>query len=223
MPDNQEEIKTPEMATESQTPSVEIPVVEQIADIEDTLENETNANLKPYMEKEFNLYKIWRRLPTTIRGQKEKTLILLGFDKALVPLLQIRTQKDFAKKFKVAETTIVSWNNHLEANPEKNEERFAWAKDLTKNLIFALYKNGLADGDASKVKLFLQYIENFEEKTGVKVEDTRETTLLRNELNSVLNQIAEPEGGENASIEQTTDDGNSEASNIELANEDPQA
>lgn len=220
MQENQEEIKTPENGTQGQILSVQEQTNGVTAPGKGNLGVGKSSEFNPQRRKEFEIYKIWRRLPTTLRGQKEKTLLLLGFDKVYTPLLQIKTQRDFARKFKVDEDTVSLWNKHIEDNPEKNEERFGWAKDLTKNLIFALYKNGLQDGDASKVKLFLQYIENYEEKTGVKVEDTRETTLLRNELNSVLTQITEPEGS-NASNDEVA--GSQESGSAEPINENAQA
>jgi len=117
-------------------------------------------------EQDFQAYILWKSLPDILYGKDTKTLEALGItDEATKELLKLKTQTQFAERFGIAEVaTLTDWNkkikdNNLLINPK---ELF---KDKIKNVLTALYRNALIEGDAPRVKLLFQYVEDWKEKS----------------------------------------------------------
>ena len=137
---------------------------------------------QPIRNKIFEIYTIWKSLPPLVRREGVKAIDRLGFeDEDLThKLLLIQTQKDFAKEFKVAENTLTSWNEKLEADDSLYEARKKWVKKLMSNILAAVTKAALEEGDVSRVKFLAQYTGEYVEKSEIiNPEITKQTELLR--------------------------------------------
>lgn len=114
----------------------------------------------------YDVYVIWQSLPATLRGTKVKYLKDQGIaDPDALALLEIRTQRDFARKYGVCEETLCDWNNRPDLMRRVNKARQEWAHKLTSNVYHALYRGILREGDASRVKFWAQLFEGYVERT----------------------------------------------------------
>jgi hypothetical protein len=114
-----------------------------------------------YKTQDFESYAMWKALPTFLRGQPRQVLEKFGVDEEIaLSLLEIRTQTEFAKRFGIKDlATLTDWNKLLEREgliPRIHE----WARKLTPNVIFALYRNASKHGRAAEVKAWLEIVEN---------------------------------------------------------------
>lgn len=154
--------------------------------------NPIESHFVPDLKREFELYNIWKNMPPLAKNQSDEVLISNGVPEFMIEVMRIKTQKEFASIYGLNEATLVDWNKKIEEN---NIDQFSWAKHLSKNMLMALYRSGLKKGSADQIKAWFQIVEGWIPKTESKIEDTRETTLLREELSEILNQITEGNGG----------------------------
>jgi hypothetical protein len=121
----------------------------------------TNANSQGvYKTQDFESYAMWKAMPSILRGQPRQVLERFGIDDEIaVDLLEIKTQKEFAKKFNIKDpATLTDWNKKIEKEgliPGIN----AWARKLTPNVLLALYKAISKDGKASEVRVWYELVE----------------------------------------------------------------
>jgi len=114
-----------------------------------------------YKKQDFDSYVMWKAMPSVWRGKPRQVLENNGIDEEMaISLLEIKNQTEFAKKFGIKDmTTLSEWNKKIEKEgllPKIN----AWARKLTPNVIWALYKTAIRDGKAPEVKAWLEHIEN---------------------------------------------------------------
>ena len=109
---------------------------------------------------DFETYALWKSLPSFLRGQPRHVLEKLGIDDEIaLSLLEIKTQTEFAKRFGIKDlATLTDWNKRLEDEgmiPRIN----AWARKLTPNVIFALYRTARKYGKAGDVRTWFELVE----------------------------------------------------------------
>jgi hypothetical protein len=111
-------------------------------------------------DREFELYVIWKSLPARLLRSGPEELKALGIEEeTLRELVAIKTQGDFAKKFGIRHLgTLTDWNAKIEEAGLMNGTR-AWAKKLTANVLLAFYRQALVEGDAARVKAWMQIVE----------------------------------------------------------------
>ena len=127
----------------------------------------TNSNEKRitntgvYLKQEFTSYIKWKSLPTFLRGQPEPVLIKMGInDPEVFELLKIKTQTEFAEKYGVRDLgTLTDWNKRI-VEEGLLEDIYGWARQLTPNVVLALYKNVTKNGRAHEVRAWFELIEN---------------------------------------------------------------
>jgi hypothetical protein len=127
-------------------------------------------NRKPVFGRAYEAYLTWISLPSILKGQNDvQFYIERGFkDEGIIQLLQIKTQGEFAKAYGIKnKNTLSEWNQRAEAKDRLTQVR-KWAAKLTPNVLMALYSKILKEGDAPRVKLWAQLIEEWNES--VKVE-----------------------------------------------------
>lgn len=128
-----------------------------------------------YKSTEFITYRTWRSLPAILRGMDTEALAKSGFeDPDIIDLLSIRTQGQFAERFKMNPNTLSVWNKYLDENGDRFKEANVWASKLVKEVIAATYRAAtLRDPKANADrKLFLQlagWVEKTEQKHEVEV------------------------------------------------------
>ncbi len=88
------------------------------------------ANRNPYKRREFLCYRAWRAIPLFPNLSNEISYAMRamgfdGFDNAFVlEIIGIRTQAEFAKRFKVTSSeTLSEWNKILDADGSHHELR----------------------------------------------------------------------------------------------------
>jgi hypothetical protein len=114
----------------------------------------------PYKNQAYETYALWKSLPSFLKGQPQRALEKFGIEEeSLFELLSIKTQLDFSKKYKVDAGTLTDWNKRLEKDGLVTDIN-SWARKLTPNVIFALYKNIIKSGRAHEVKAWFEIIEN---------------------------------------------------------------
>ncbi len=109
---------------------------------------------------DFETYAMWKALPSFLRGQPRQALEKLGLDEDItLSLLEIRSQAEFAKRFDIKDpATLTDWNKRLMQEgliPRMHE----WARKLTPNVIWALYRTATKQGRAAEVKAWLEVVE----------------------------------------------------------------
>jgi hypothetical protein len=113
-----------------------------------------------YRTQDFETYAMWKALPSFLRGQPRLVLEKFGIDEEIaINLLEIKTQTEFAKRFDIKDlATLTDWNKRLEKEGLISRMH-AWARRLTPNVIFALYRTASKNGKAAEVKAWLEIVE----------------------------------------------------------------
>lgn len=119
-----------------------------------------------YKKPEFRAYVIWKSLPAMLRGMKVENLNKLGINDDLsISMLEIKTQTEFAKKFKIKRATCSEWNNILVDDNLIHDNILRWAKMITPNVIMALGRTAVRTGKAQEVMAWEKLIEDYTDKT----------------------------------------------------------
>ena len=79
------------------------------------------------------------------------------------------TDEAFSKKYKVDTSTLYAWRKDPEFWKELKEIFKLWGKDRTPDVIAGMYKKAVSEGNAAEVKLWLQYFDDWKEKSEVNV------------------------------------------------------
>lgn len=115
----------------------------------------------------FALYKIWRGIPPLMRGQDPQLIARLGIDdQDIADLMEIKTQNEFSKRHDVDIGTLTDWNKRLDKDEDIQDSK-KWFRRLTRNVVSALYRKALIEGDAARAKLWFQYVESWQESFGI--------------------------------------------------------
>jgi hypothetical protein len=129
----------------------------------------TKKTENPYKKEVFETYISWKSVPAFMR--KYDTTVLaerLGIEEvALIELIAIRTQTEFAQKYDVEPSTLSNWNKLIEKRDILPDMR-QWAKKLTRNVLWSLYKTIMEKGDANSILLWLKLIEGWTENNNPK-------------------------------------------------------
>ena len=122
--------------------------------------NEEDFTKDPYKKQTYETYALWKSLPSFLKGQPRVALEKFGVEEeAAFELLAIKTQLEFSKIYKIDVGTLTDWNKRLEKDGLITGIN-SWARKLTPNVIFALYKNIIKSGRAHEVKAWFEIVEN---------------------------------------------------------------
>ncbi len=135
---------------------------------------------QPRKKKIYDLYILWLALPPMFSEKGEIGFDALGIkDDFVRELCYIKTKKAFAEKYGINKDTITAWDKRIDINEPLLVERRKWLSRVLGNVLGAVYRKVLIDGDASKAKFLAQYAGEFtEEFRGIdsdKVTDIRIT------------------------------------------------
>ena len=121
---------------------------------------EEDFSKDPYKKQVYETYALWKSLPSFLKGQPRVALEKFGIEEeAIFELLGIKTQLAFSKAYEIDVSTLTEWNKRLEKDGLILGIN-AWARKLTPNVIFALYKNIIKSGRAHEVRAWFEIIEN---------------------------------------------------------------
>lgn len=148
---------------------------QKTAKIEDR-KKEIDKEKGVYKTAEFQTYIIWKSLPAMLKGANRATLEKFGIDDELsISMLEIKTQTEFAKRFKIKIGTCTEWNKILIDENLIYGSIKRWAKMITPNVIMALGKIAMKTGKAPEVMAWLKIIEGFNDKSEAEAsEDLKE-------------------------------------------------
>ena len=126
-------------------------------------------------QKLFKIYQLWLSLPPILLGEDADKLRKQGIaSEQLLKLLSVTTKTQFRDVFfdesdgsKLSWETIAKWDRKIEEEPALLSDRMKWAKELTSNVLYSLYRQAMLEGDAARVKLFMQLVESWVEKKGI--------------------------------------------------------
>lgn len=125
------------------------------------MEEEVQRKSGVYRKQDFNSYILWKSLPSYLKGQPKAVLEKFGIsDETALELLQIKNQSEFASKFSIKDLgTLTDWNKKIEKEGLVTSIN-SWARNLTPNVVLALYKNVSKHGKAQEVRAWFEIIEN---------------------------------------------------------------
>ncbi len=125
----------------------------------------TKNTAQPYRRDVFEVYKTWRTIPVLLKRQIAERVAqqLTDEDAQYGELLKIRTQTEFSQKYGVEMSTLTNWNNLIKQN-ESLSEISRWGHNLTKNVLFSLYRRAIQTGDPGSVALWLQVVAGWSPK-----------------------------------------------------------
>lgn len=157
--------------------------------------NQINPNFQPKKQAEYRAYLIWKNMPMKWLGMGREYLENMGIrNEEILMLSGIQTQKDFADKFGLNETTLVEWNKHKIPIEYQDIDWRKWAAPLTKNVVATLYDritgSEKGDGDAARIKLWLQAVDGYVEEQNINHDVSHATLLGVRELIVGLNKKA---------------------------------
>lgn len=121
---------------------------------------EDDFSKDPYKKQVYETYALWKSLPSFLKGQPRVALEKFGIEEeTMFELLGIKTQLVFSKTYDVDVSTLTEWNKRLEKEGLIKDIN-SWARKLTPNVVFALYKNIVKSGRAHEVKAWFEIVEN---------------------------------------------------------------
>ncbi|MFA5368935.1 MAG: hypothetical protein WC303_02920 [Candidatus Paceibacterota bacterium] len=113
--------------------------------MKDTPNNSKNNGLRGLKHQmEYLDFITWISTPSTIRIPK--------------------TQQELSKQFRVGQDTLSEWKNRPEFWKRVAKKRKQWGQERTPDVVMSLYNKILKDGNATEVKLWFQYFEEWSEK-----------------------------------------------------------
>ena|SRR6266568_4033066 len=133
--------------------------------MQDNIPKNTKNTSSPYKRSVFDLYTAWRSIPVFIRKEEYSEILedLKLDEQLLTDLIKINNQTEFAEKYHVENSTLTNWNKLIKKRDILGDTN-KWAKKLTKNVLFALYKNAINTGNPASIKLWLQVVHGWTEK-----------------------------------------------------------
>ena len=123
---------------------------------------------KKYTHQLFNM---WVTLPDQFKGMPERLTSLLGItDEVTLEVLKMTSMKAFAEEYGVIAQTLSRWRRELERSDDYLPQVKDHMKKLTKNLMAALYRKAMEEGDAPRFTAWMKIIEGWREQLGVETD-----------------------------------------------------
>ena len=125
----------------------------------------TKNTAQPYRRDVFEVYKTWRTIPVLLKHQITERVAqqLTDEDAQYGELLKIKNQTEFSEKYDVQMSTLTNWNNLIRKN-ESLSDMSKWGQNLTKNVLFSLYRRIIQTGDPGAISLWLQVVAGWSPK-----------------------------------------------------------
>lgn len=122
--------------------------------------NNEDFSKDPYKKQIYDTYALWKSLPSFLKGRPKAHLEKFGIEEDIVfDLLAIKTQAQFSQIYNIDVGTLTDWNKRLEQDGLIKDLN-SWARKLTPNVVFALYKNITKNGRAQEVRAWYELIEH---------------------------------------------------------------
>ncbi len=89
-------------------------------------------------------------------------------------IFSIQNQTEFAKIYKIENSTLTNWNKLIDRE-DLLKDVLEPMRRLTKNVLWALYKNVLETGDADRARLWFQYVDGWKYQSSHHKEERKYT------------------------------------------------
>lgn len=142
----------------------------------------------PNKDREYTVYLIWKSLPRNpvIEQEVLENFALNDLEKTL--LNRLKTQGDFAKQFGLHPSTLTEWNQRAIPEEFARYDWRDWAKELTKEVVFALYQGIIEHKDAARVRLWFQLVDPDALKRPNETKKSNEEEIF-NVMNEIVEQL----------------------------------
>jgi hypothetical protein len=145
----------------------------------------TDADFEPDKEREYELFLVWRTMSRPMKELGTPYLDQLGInDEKIRELAGIKTQKEFAEKYKVDPDTLTRWKKHPVPERYADIHPKKWLKETVPEIYRLLFTGFNERKDPATGKLLLEASDEYIQKSEIKVDGTAE-------LFEGLRQIAE--------------------------------
>lgn len=115
-----------------------------------------------------DLFLMWLSIPHTFRNMPDGVADKMGIeDVTIMELMKVKSQSEFGKMFGVAEQRLVVWKHEWAEKGEFAATKTFFRK-LTKNMIGAMYRKALIEGDAARAMAWMKIVEDWTEQFGVR-------------------------------------------------------
>jgi len=128
-------------------------------------------------EKEYSLFVTWLNMPNIYKLKTPQELKNMGLDNDLIDLVAIKNLKEFSSKIGVTIQTLHKWREEAKNSGHYKRKFKEWAKDLTPNVVGKLYEQIMKEGDAARIKLWKEFIEEEGDKLSI---DASLAKILKN-------------------------------------------
>lgn len=136
------------------------------------------------------VFRLWLSMPDQFKGAPDRIVSLLGLtDPIALELLKLPTMQAFADEFGVMRTTLSRWRGEVERDKDFALDVKKQLRTVTRNVLGALYRKALEEADAARIKIWLQYVEDWREHLGV--EHTGYVSTLTDEEKRALDKVIE--------------------------------
>jgi hypothetical protein len=110
----------------------------------------------------FELFASWIAMSPLLRLLTDKELEKIGVDDpAELKLLQIRTHKEFAQRFKISVDTLIDWKKRDDFWDLVDGFELKWGWQKTPSVLAGFYRKTVSEADSGRVKLWLQYFKKW--------------------------------------------------------------
>lgn len=152
--------------------------------------DKNNAKVRLRRYREFETYAKWFSLSPVLRLLSEDQLNKLGIDSPEeLELLKIKNQREFARKFKIGEDVLSEWKQREDFWQLVDKLKKQWGKSKTPSVLVGFFKKAVSEADAARVKLWLEYFEDW--KTKSEIDINQETKIEEKSIEEIVNKISD--------------------------------
>lgn len=163
-----QKIKTKKNKAEEELTLIERAMREKDMSISEKKRSDANGDGRKHTHRLFNM---WVTLPDQFKGMPERITSLLGItDEVTLEILKVTSMKQFAGEYGVNPASLSRWRHELERSDDYLPQVKDHMKKLTKNLMAAMYRKAMEEGDAPRFTAWMKIIEDWREQLGVQTD-----------------------------------------------------
>jgi len=126
-------------------------------------------------------YAEWLAFPSIIRKMEDSNIRILGINPDEIdPILKITTRVELSKVIGFSRESMNRWEGETEFRKIREEKELEYMGKQTPNVMAAFYKGAIKEGDAPRMKLWMQiyrkFVEKQEQKHTVDLDAVKELT-----------------------------------------------
>lgn len=121
---------------------------------------------------EYNAFVTWYSIPAQFRGLPSDKLVQLGIDEVHHELMKIKTQVQFAEKYKLNRDTLTDWKkrSHFDNDLKNQVDRAIFQKFYTR-IVHAFSMKTIEHGDAQRFTAWMKMFAGHTEMVDVNINE----------------------------------------------------